>query len=138
MLVLFSNDIMKCNRQSNWIYDCIVWNDHVQQLCQLGKFHRTYRMSESAFEKLLGILYPKLHKDVTMSNNSTRGLGEVIIPEVTMAIGIRLLAGASYIDLTTAYGVSESSVFLSRNIFVDAVNTCDTLKIVFPDKRRRL
>ena len=25
-------------------------------------------------------------------------------------------------------------VFLSRNIFVDAVNTCDTLKIVFPDK----
>ena len=101
---------MKCNRQSNWIYDCIVWNDHVQQVCQLGKFQRTYRMSESAFEKLLGILYPKLHKDVTMSNNSDRGMGKVNIPEITLAIGICLLVGASYIDLTTAYEVSESSV----------------------------
>ena len=42
MLVLFSNHIMKCNRQSNWIYDHIVWNGYVQQLCQLGKFQRTY------------------------------------------------------------------------------------------------
>ena len=59
-------------------------------------------MSESALDKLLGMLYPKLHKDVAMSNNSVGGLGGVIITEVTMAIGLCLLVGATYIDLTTA------------------------------------
>ena len=69
-----------------------------------------------------------------MSNNSTRGLGEFVVSGITTAIGICLFSGASYIDLTTAYEVSESSVFLLRNNFADAVNTCDTLKIVFPNK----
>ena len=82
-------------------------------------------MSESALDKLLGMLYPKLHKDVAMSNNSTGGPGGVIIPKVTMAIGIHLLLWTSYIDVTTAYGVSESCVFPSRDIFVDAVIACD-------------
>ena len=85
------------------------------------------------FDQVLWMHYPKLHKGVAMSNNSVGGLGGVIITEVTMAIGICLLAGATYIDLTTAYGGCELSVFLSGNIFVDAVNTCDTLNIVFPD-----
>ena len=40
MLVLFSKDIMKSNMQSNWIDDCILWDDHVQQLCQLGQISK--------------------------------------------------------------------------------------------------
>ena len=43
------------------------------------------------------------------------------------------MAGASYIDLTSAYGISESSVFVARNLFVNAVNSCEALKVVFPD-----
>ena len=39
-------------------------------------------------------------------------------------------------DLATAYGVSKSPVFQSRNILNDAVNTCNTLKIAFPEKRK--
>ena len=42
-----------------------------------------------------------------------------------MAAGLCLLAGASYIDLTSAYGVSESSVFVAMNLFVNAVNSCE-------------
>ena len=61
--------------------------------------------------------YPKLHKNKVLSSNSTSGLGKVISPEMTMAIGLCLLAGTSYIDLTSAYGVSESSVFAARNLF---------------------
>ena len=76
------------------------------------------------------MLYPKLHKNEVLSSNSTSGLGEVISPQMTMAIGLCLLAGASYIDLTSAYGASESSVFAARNLFVDAVNSCEELKIV--------
>ena len=84
------------------------------------------------------MLYPKLHKNKVLSSNSTSGLGEVISPEMTMAIGLRLLAGASYIDLTSAYGVSESSVFAARNLFVDAVISCEELKIVFLIVKKKL
>ena len=52
-------------------------------------------MSESAFDKLLGMLYPESHKDMNMPNSSTRGLGEDVVPEVTMVIGIFHLSGAS-------------------------------------------
>ena len=90
-------------------------------------------MSERAFDKLLLMLYPKLLKNIVISSNSTSGLGEVISPEMTMAVGLCLLAGASYIDLTSAYGISESSVFVARNLFVNAVNSFEALKIVFPD-----
>ena len=72
-------------------------------------------MSERAFDKLLLMLYPKLLKNIVISSNSTSGLGEVISPEMTMAVGLCLLAGASYIDLTSAYGIDESSVFVARN-----------------------
>ena len=65
-----------------------------------------------------------------MSNNSTGGLGEVIFSQVTTAIGICLLAGASYIDVSATYEVSEPSLFLSRIIFVDTVKTCDALNNV--------
>ena len=50
-----------------------------------------------------------------------------------MTTGLCLLAGASYIDLTSTYGISESSVFVARNLFVNAVNSCEALKIVFPN-----
>ena len=84
------------------------------------------------------MLYPRLHKNKVLSSNSTSGLGEVISPEMKMDIGLCLLAGASYIDLTSAYGFSESSVFAARNLFVDAVNSCEELKIVFPDSQKEI
>ena len=92
-------------------------------------------MSERAFDKLLLMLYPKLLKNIVLSSNSTSGLGEVINLEMTMAIGLCLLAGASYIDLTSAYGISESSVFVARILFVNAVNSSEALKVVFPDSK---
>ena len=42
-----------------------------------------------------------------MSNNSNGGFGKVIIPEVTMAIGICILVGASYLEVKTTNGVRE-------------------------------
>jgi hypothetical protein len=69
------------------------------------------------------MLYPKLLKNLVLSSNSISGLGKVISPEMTMSIGLQLLAGASYIDLTSAYGISEFSVFVARIIFVNVVNS---------------
>ena len=95
-------------------------------------------MSERASDKLLLMLYPKLLKNIVLSSNSTNGLGEVISPEMTMAVGLCLLAGASYIDLTSAYGISESSVSVARNLFVNAVDSCEALKVVFPNSEEDL
>ena len=50
-----------------------------------------------------------------------------------MAIGLRWLAGGSYLDIKTAYGCSASSVYRCRDIFVHAVNKCEALKIKFPE-----
>ena len=43
-------------------------------------------MSERAFDKLLMMLYPKLMKNIVLSSNSNSGLGEVISPDMKMAI----------------------------------------------------
>ena len=51
-------------------------------------------MSESAFDTLLEILYPKLQRNDIMPNNSIRRVGGVITPKVTMTIEIYPLAGA--------------------------------------------
>ena len=48
-----------------------------------------------SFDKLHGMLYQNLHKDVAISNNSTGQLGWVIIPEVIMAIWTCHLVGAN-------------------------------------------
>ena len=88
-------------------------------------------MSERAFDKLLLMLYPKQMKNIALSSNSTGGLGEVISHKMKMTIGLCLFAGASYIDITSAYRISESSVFVVRNLFVNAVNSCEALKIAF-------
>ena len=116
ILLLLSNDCFTNSfRKPKWIHDRIVWDSHVKGLCHAGKFLQNYQMSERAFDKLLLMLYPKLLKNTVLSSNSTSRLGEVISPEMTMAIGLCLLAGASYIDLTSAYGIDESSVFVARN-----------------------
>jgi DDE superfamily endonuclease len=60
-------------------------------------------------------------------------LGEVISPDMTMVIGLCYLAGASHFDVTSAYVISKSSVFVARDLFVNAVNSCEAIKMIFPD-----
>ena len=67
---------------------------------------------------------------IVLSSNSSSGLWEVISPEITIAIGLQLLGlGASYIILTSAYGVSASSVFVARSLSVNAANLGQELKV---------
>ena len=95
-LELFSNHFFTdAYRKPKWIHDRIVWEIYVQGLHHAGKFKQNYQMSERVFKILLSMIYPKLHKNKVLSSNSTSGLGEVISPEMTMAIVICLLAAAS-------------------------------------------
>ena len=71
LTVLFSNEIMEGMRKSSKIYVHIFWDDHMLQPCLIGKFQTRFCMSESVFHNPLGILYLMLHKEVSISNNSS-------------------------------------------------------------------
>ena len=58
--------------------------------------------------------------------------------EITVAIGLCWLAGASYIDLKNIYCCSASSVYKHRNRFICALNLCDSLKLSFPSTPREV
>ena len=65
--------------------------------------------------------------NVVYPSNSISGLRLEISSVTTMAIECWLLIKTGYIDLTSAYGVSEFSVFISRNLFVNDLNSCEEL-----------
>ena len=53
---------------------------------------------------------------------------EPIYPELVMAVGIRYLSGGKcLLDLKNAYGLSLPSVYQTRDMFIDAVNSCPDL-----------
>jgi len=49
------------------------WNLHVKTLIREGLFKKMYRMSPSAFNKLLTMLLPWLHVDNKQSSNASKG-----------------------------------------------------------------
>ena len=84
-------------------------------------------MSLRAYNKLLDLL-----RDSITLNHSKAGGTDPILPEFVVAIGLRWLAGGSYINIRHAYGCSIRSMFRLRTLFIDAVLECESLDIVFP------
>ena len=68
---------------------------------------------------------------ILKSLNSS-GANEPIFPELVLAMSLRWLAGGSYIDIKDKYGMSKSSVYRLRDMFLDAVIDCKALQIRFP------
>ena len=56
-------------------------------------------------------------------------------PELVVAIGIRWLAGGSYIDIRHEYGCRVPSIYRFRDLFLGAVHASGDLEIVFPETR---
>ncbi len=60
-------------------------------------------------------------------------------PELIMAIGIRWLAGGSYVNIRHVYRCSSvASIFRFKDLFMEAVLNCHELEIVFPDTDEEL
>ena len=70
-------------------------------------------------------------EEYSFKSSSTCWLGEVVSPEMIMAIGLWLMVGVGSKTLTSTCGVSESPVILLRNLFVNDMNSCEELKIIF-------
>ena len=127
----------KRQRRQRWIHKRLNWAEHVRKLGHEHAFDRTYRMSVTAFYRLLDLLRDDL---MTMNESQHGGYHDTdaVEPELIMAIGIRWLAGGSYVDIRHVYGCSVASVFRFRDLFMEAVLNCNELDIVFPDTDEEL
>jgi len=114
-------------RAAKWHHRRIDWEAHVFQLQHENLFKRTYRMSLAAFQKLTRILGNNIVVD-----DAYCPVDEPIIPEIVVAVGIRYLSGGKCLDLKTAYGLSLSSVYRCRDLFIVAVNVSPELDIRMP------
>jgi hypothetical protein len=93
-----------------WHLERISRQSHVKKLNHEIAFETTYRMSHRAFKKLTSILEIQI-----AGNYSKCGTSEAIIPKIVVAIGLRWLAGGSYIDICHAYGCSIVSLWRTRD-----------------------
>ncbi len=71
-------------------------------------FRRAFRLSRPAFRSLVHLGRHKVQKD---GERATPSSGVSISPEICVAIGLRLLASASYIDLMIVFGLAKSSTY---------------------------
>ena len=71
------------------------------------KFMRYFRVSRYAFRKLLALVRPALTKSAEMARRSSGG---VIMPDVRLAVTLRMLAGGSYIDCALLFNIEDSTL----------------------------
>jgi hypothetical protein len=81
------------------------------------EIRRVFRMQRSTFTSLLSIILPDLLRDVGMA---LRSFGGRIVPEIRLALTLRLLAGSSYLDTVMLFGISRSSCYA---VFHDIISS---------------
>jgi hypothetical protein len=118
-------------RKAFWDHERLDWSQYLRKHRHEGRFAKKYRMSEEAFNNLVQILTPFLHRGDTAQ--SRKRCSEEIYPEIFVAIGLRYLAGGAYDDIREAYGVSVPGFYYCRNRFFKAVLKADVLAIHVPD-----
>jgi hypothetical protein len=72
------------------------------------EFHRAFRMSRGSFDRLLSKFGPALKRDYRQGR---RSCGGSIEPSCRIAIAIRILAGASHVDVMLAFRSAKSTVY---------------------------
>jgi hypothetical protein len=89
------------------------------------QFRRMFRMQRASFDKLCDAIITKVGKGVFKSEGwllsherqhksvdaALLALGGMVSGEIKLAITLRLLAGASYLDLLAIYGVASKTVY---------------------------
>ena len=108
-------------RVFKWNDQRLDWHHHKERLLHQRKFHKQYRMTAEAFDVLVEIVRPAVEVNVLKSMASTPQSNASIFPELVVAIGIRYLCGGSHHDITSYIGVSDSSFYRCRDLFMDAV-----------------
>ena len=97
-----------------------------------NQFHRVFRMNRSSFVKFCSVIESQVGEDTFRSERkihdanqteaATNFRGGEVSGETRVAILLRLLAGASYLDLFMIYDVSSTTVYRSFQIAMEWVN----------------
>ena len=106
------------------------WAAHCGQLTS-AEFKMRYRIDELSFDVLLEKIRDKIDiKDESQAAKSRSSVGK-IVPEARLALTLRYLAGASYLDLKLCYTpISTASLYKSIWVCVDAIN--EAFPVEFP------
>lgn len=92
--------------------------------CTRKTFRKLFRMQPKSFQKLLKKLRPLLDRNVEMGRRWKR---VTIPPDVRLGITLRLLSGASYLDVMLTYRLAQSTVYVVFHDTCDAI--MDTLRL---------
>jgi hypothetical protein len=94
---------------------------HLQAALSHTKFARVFRMSQSTFLALLRILQRDLTRDMRMELRSSGGR---VDPAVRLALTIRMLAGASYLDMILVFRIASSTAYDVFHSTVTSITRC--------------
>lgn len=119
--------------QSNEDYtDHEGWRGYAEKLQAERMFESTFRMSYSAFCKLLSIVSKKITVDREMSSRRTGSKDATISPLIILHCTIRFLAGGSFLDIKDVINIGKSTFYACVHRGIKAINDLDELKLKFP------
>ena len=101
-------------------------------------FRRYFRMTRNAFFKLCSTICSHVgekefrpeQQERAVYRGAVKDAGGVVCGEVRVAICIRLLAGASYLDLMVIFDLSHRSIFRSFHTVIRWINKSFTFPLV--------
>jgi hypothetical protein len=82
--------------------------DELQDSLSRAEFTRAFRMRLETYANLLSLLKLDLTRDMGMASRSS---GCRVDPEVRLALTIRMLSGASYLDLMSLFRVASFTMY---------------------------
>jgi hypothetical protein len=95
------------------------------------EFQNEFRFSRRGFVELLRSIVDLIESDHVMAARCSSG---PIMPEIKLAITLRLCAGARWQDLRRIYRVSKKSVYTCFHSVIDAINYVDDISIRLDDE----
>ena len=104
----------RCPNRSDAGYDKVVERVQRMKREKPALFTRMYRLSPSSFNKVLSIIEPQL-----LPIKKTAKY--FVPPLIKLCLGLRVLAGGSYLDLSVGYDVPHNSVHHYAWLALDAI-----------------
>jgi len=99
--------------------DRVDWQDYVDRTSP-KEFRAAFRMTLESFNVLLDVIRPHISAKEPAKASGNSG---VIVPEVRLAVALRVLAGGSLHDLKMAWHIySRNEIYHSLWLVVDAIN----------------
>ena len=109
---LFLISELQLTRKAKWAHQQLNWLVHVKKLEHKNVFAQTYCMSFQVLTALVDMLYQYITHDYLKHGYFCTQ--QPVHAEITVAIGLRWLAGGSYLDLKNVYCCSISTVYKHR------------------------